>query len=105
MTDAPAPVKVRLSELLGVLSLGADLGLGQPMEHALRQCIITRRMGEHLGLSEAELDVGYYLGLLVWVGCHVDTYEQAKWFSDDHAMKRNARRVDLASMQGTRPSC
>ncbi|HEX9466973.1 MAG TPA: hypothetical protein VGA11_01055 [Acidimicrobiia bacterium] len=59
-------------------------------------------MGEHLGLSEAELDVVYYLGLLVWVGCHVDAYEQAKWFGDDLAMKGAARRVDLASAQGMR---
>ena len=57
MTDAPAAAEVCLAEMLGVLSLGADLGLGQPMEHALRQCVIARRMGEQLGLSAAELDV------------------------------------------------
>src|SRR5690349_3705656 len=33
-------LNVRLAELLGVLSLGTDVGLGQPMEHALRQCVI-----------------------------------------------------------------
>jgi HD-GYP domain-containing protein (c-di-GMP phosphodiesterase class II) len=102
MADAAAPFKVRLSELLAVLSLGADLGLGQPMEHAMRQCVIARRMGEHLGLSGAELDVAYYLGLVAWVGCHVDAYEQAKWFGDDLAMKGAARRVDLGTMQGGR---
>jgi hypothetical protein len=80
VTAAPVPDQVRLAELLGVLSLGADLGLGQPMEHALRQCVIARRMGEHLGLADADLDAMYYLGLVVWVGCHVDVYEQAKWF-------------------------
>jgi hypothetical protein len=31
---------VRLAELLAVLSLAADLGMGQPMEHVLRQCLI-----------------------------------------------------------------
>jgi hypothetical protein len=102
VTDGSASAEVRLPELLGVLSLGADLGLGQPMEHALRQCVIARRMGEQLGLSVAELDVVYYLALLVWIGCHVDAYEQAKWFGDDLAMKGAARRVDLASLQGTR---
>ena len=59
-------------------------------------------MGEHLGLDEAELDVLYYVSLLAWVGCHVDAYEQAKWFGDDLAMKGDARRVDLAGMQGMR---
>ena len=37
---------VRLSELLVVLSLGADLGMGQPMEHALRQCVLALRIGD-----------------------------------------------------------
>ena len=29
--------RVRLAELLAALSLGIDLGVGQPMEHVLRQ--------------------------------------------------------------------
>jgi len=29
------------------------------------------------------------------VGCHVDAYEQAKWFGDDQAVKHAVRGVDL----------
>jgi len=29
---------VRLAELVAALSLGVDLGFGQPMEHVLREC-------------------------------------------------------------------
>jgi hypothetical protein len=29
----------------------------------------------------------YYSGLLAWLGCHTDAYEQAKWFGDDLAVK------------------
>lgn len=32
---------VRLAELVAALSLGVDLGFGQPMEHVLRQCLIA----------------------------------------------------------------
>ena len=32
----------------------------------------------------------YYSGLLAWVGCHTDAYEQAKWLGDDLAVKRDA---------------
>src|SRR4051812_43427088 len=78
---------VRLSELIATLSLGTDLGLGQPMEHVLRQCLIALRLGEHLGLDEAKRRVLYYSGLLAWVGCFTDAYEQAKWFGDDIALK------------------
>jgi hypothetical protein len=37
---------VRLAELVAALSLGVDLGFGQPMEHVLRQCLIALRLAE-----------------------------------------------------------
>jgi HD-GYP domain-containing protein (c-di-GMP phosphodiesterase class II) len=86
---------VRLAELVAVLSLGTDLGLGQPMEHVLRQTLIALRLAEHVGLDDGERTVLYYSGLLAWVGCHVDAHEQARWFGDDIAAKRDARFVDL----------
>jgi HD-GYP domain-containing protein (c-di-GMP phosphodiesterase class II) len=78
---------VRLAELVAALSLGVDLGFGQPMEHVLRQCLIALRIAEQLGLDDdARADV-YYTALLVNVGCHTDAHEQAKWFGDDIALK------------------
>ena len=77
----------RLAELVATLSLGTDLGLGQPMEHVIRQTLIALRMSERLGFDESERAVVYYSGLLAWVGCHTDAYEQAKWFGDDIALK------------------
>jgi HD-GYP domain-containing protein (c-di-GMP phosphodiesterase class II) len=82
--------RVRLAELVALLSLGTDLGLGQPMEHMIRACLIALRLGEGLGLAESERGVVYYSGLLAWVGCHTDAYEQAKWFGDDTTLKRDA---------------
>ena len=38
--------RVRLAELVAALSLGIDLGFGQPMEHVLRQCLIALRIAE-----------------------------------------------------------
>jgi hypothetical protein len=34
----------RLAELVAALSLGIDLGFGQPMEHVLRQSMIALRL-------------------------------------------------------------
>jgi hypothetical protein len=45
---------VRLAELVGALSLGIDLGFGQPMEHVLRQCLIALRLVERHGLDEQQ---------------------------------------------------
>jgi HD-GYP domain-containing protein (c-di-GMP phosphodiesterase class II) len=81
--------EVRLAELLATISLGTDLGLGQPMEHVIRQTLIALRMAELLSLDESDRGVVYYSGLLAWVGCHTDAYEQAKWFGDDIALKRD----------------
>ena len=86
---------MRLAELVAVLSLGTDLGLGQPMEHVLRQCLIALRIGDRLALSEEERAVLYYTSLLAYVGCHVDAHEQARWFGDDLVMKADATLVDF----------
>jgi len=76
-----------LAELVAALSLGVDLGFGQPMEHILRQCLIALRLAERLGLDEGTRADIYYTALLVNVGCHSDAHEQAKWFGDDIALK------------------
>ena len=78
---------VRMAELIAALSLGIDLGFGQPMEHVLRQCLIALRLAERIGLDEDERAVVYYTALLINVGCHTDAHEQAKWFGDDIALK------------------
>ncbi len=57
------------------------------MEHMLRQCLIALRLADRLGLDQSKRGVLYYSGLLAWVGCHTDAYEQAKWFGDDIEFK------------------
>src|SRR5256885_8997112 len=74
---------VRLSELVAALSLGIDLGFGQPMEHVLRQCLIALRLAERSGLDQESRAGVYYTALLVNVGCHSDAHEQAQWLGDD----------------------
>jgi HD-GYP domain-containing protein (c-di-GMP phosphodiesterase class II) len=76
-----------MAELLAALSLGIDLGFGQPMEHVLRQCRIALRLCELLDLGEDERVAVYYTALLVNVGCHTDAHEQAYWCGDDIALK------------------
>ncbi len=91
--------RVRLAELVAALSLGVDLGFGQPMEHVLRQCLIALRLAERIGLDEqARADV-YYTALLITVGCHTDAHEQAKWFGDDIALKSGKYDHELGSFR------
>jgi hypothetical protein len=95
----PDRAHVRLAELAAALSLGIDLGFGQPIEHVLRQCLIALRLADGRGLDDdARADV-YYTALLVNVGCHSDAHEQAKWFGDDIALKAGKYDHELRSVR------
>jgi hypothetical protein len=65
------------------------------MEHILRQTLVSLRMAELLAFDETEREVVYFSGLLARVGCHTDAYEQAKWFGDDIALKRDGYHYDM----------
>jgi HD-GYP domain-containing protein (c-di-GMP phosphodiesterase class II) len=95
----PDRAHVRLAELVAALSLGVDLGFGQPMEHVLRQCLIALRLAEGIGLDEEARAAVYYTALLIDVGCHTDAHEQAKWFGDDIALKSVKYDHDPASLR------
>ncbi len=92
-TDDEHPV--RLAELIASLSLGIDLGFGQPMEHVVRQTWIALRIAEVLGLEAEQRSVVYYTALLTNVGCHTDAHEQARWFGDDIELKGDKYRYGL----------
>jgi HD-GYP domain-containing protein (c-di-GMP phosphodiesterase class II) len=91
---------VRLAEIVAALSLGIDLGFGQPMEHVLRQCLIALRIAERVGLEDDERVDVYYTALLINVGCHTDAHEQAKWFGDDLALKATKYDHEMPSVRG-----
>jgi HD-GYP domain-containing protein (c-di-GMP phosphodiesterase class II) len=93
--------RVRLAEIVAALSLGIDLGFGQPMEHVLRQCLIALRIAERVGLDEDERATVYYTALLINVGCHTDAHEQAKWFGDDIAIKSSKYTLPLRGLRAT----
>jgi HD-GYP domain-containing protein (c-di-GMP phosphodiesterase class II) len=75
------------------LSYAADLGLGQPMEHCMRQQVIALRLADLLGAEERDREATYYLGLLMNAYCHADAAEQARWFGDEISFKGDAFEV------------
>ena len=60
---------LRLAELVCSISLATDLGTGQPMEHALRTCVLSQQAAEALGLGAAARRELYYVSLLRFLGC------------------------------------
>lgn len=78
---------IRIAELLATLSYAADLGLGQPLDHCLRQSVIATRLAELSDAPTEDRSASYYVALLVNSYCHADASEQTRWFGDDIEMK------------------
>ena len=87
MAPRPETDSVDVAELVATLSYAADLGLGQPMAHCMRQTVIGLRIAELLGASDEDRRATYYLGLMMNTWCHADAAEQATWFGDDISFK------------------
>lgn len=81
---------LRLAKLMAALSLATDLGMGQPLEQALRTCLIALGLGERLGLSSEELCEVYYVALLRFLGCTADAHEMAEMVGGDEIALRAA---------------
>ncbi len=88
----------RRAELLAGLSVAIDLGLGQPAEHMVRSATIACRLADRLGLDAAQRGTVYYATLVMWIGCHADSQEYARWFGDDIAVRHDAYFVDWAGI-------
>ncbi|BCI51680.1 metal-dependent phosphohydrolase [Mycolicibacterium litorale] len=86
------------AEVLAALSVAIDLGLGQPAEHMLRSALIATRLADRLGLTRAQRDCVYYCTLIMWIGCHADSHEYARWFGDDIAVRRASYLVDWSGL-------
>ena len=80
-------IRPRLVELVAALSLAADLGLGQEMEHGLRACLIATRLAERIELDQAARDDVYWVSLLAMAGCTADSFELRKVWGDDLTLR------------------
>jgi HD-GYP domain-containing protein (c-di-GMP phosphodiesterase class II) len=68
---------IRVADLICSISLATDLGSGQPLEHALRTCVLAQRAGDALGISATERRELYYVSLLRFLGCTSGAAEDA----------------------------
>jgi HD-GYP domain-containing protein (c-di-GMP phosphodiesterase class II) len=77
----------RLVEVVAAVSLAADLGLGQPMEHSLRSCLIASRLAARLDLDAEGCACVFWVALLAMVGCTANSHEMSALFGDDLALR------------------
>ncbi len=79
----------RLAELVGALSVAADLGMGQPLEQGLRICLLALELGRRLGCDAAARSDIYYVALLQHLGCTANAPEMAQWTGGDEIAFRS----------------
>jgi HD-GYP domain-containing protein (c-di-GMP phosphodiesterase class II) len=89
---------VRLSELVATMALVSDLGIGRPMDRAMRQTLIAMRLAEAAQLDREARADAYYTSLLSWVGCAADTRDFHELFGDEITMYADAHAQDLSGM-------
>jgi HD-GYP domain-containing protein (c-di-GMP phosphodiesterase class II) len=87
--------RVRLAEVVAALSLASDLAIGEPMEHALRRCLIAVRLGEALGLAQDELTTIYDLALLRSIGCTAEQHAIGEKFGNEQPLAHRYARTDF----------
>jgi hypothetical protein len=93
--DSGSGDRVRLAELIAALSLASDLAFGEPMEHALRRCLIAVRLGQALGLAGDELTTVYDLALLRSIGCTAEQRELGRRFGNEQPIAHRYARTDF----------
>ncbi len=74
---------MRLAEIMAAVSLATDLGMGQPLEQALRVCVLAMELGRRLGCPPPALSDVYYVALLEHLGCTATAPEIAAWNGGD----------------------
>jgi len=92
--------RLRLAEVVAVLGMATDLGLGLPMEHAVRACLLSTEIGRRMGLGGDELSHLYYLTLLRMLGCTADSAYYAELFGDEVAFARDTQHLDYGDQEG-----
>src|SRR5438270_13452403 len=99
----PSNATIRRAEIIAALSLATDLAVGQPMENALRSCVLAMRLGEALGLGRAEMLTVYWSALLRHVGCNAESHSMAALFGDEVELNRHIGLIDIGKASEMMP--
>jgi len=74
--------------------MATDLGIGLPLEHASRTCLLSMELGRRLQMSRSERRDLYYLTLLRMLGCTAGSAEAAEYTGDEVAFGRETQHLD-----------
>lgn len=91
---------IKLSEILGALSVAADLGFGAPAETGIGAALFAGRLGRRLGLSEEQCAELFYASLLRFIGCSIGVPDaQGASLGDPEGYQRGLAMSDFANAE------
>src|SRR3712207_4507638 len=91
--------RLRLADLLGGLSIVADLGFGLPPQMATRSCLVASALARKMNLSDDDVRDCFYTALLMHIGCVSVAHESTMAFGDDLAFNKAYSRTNLSDPQ------
>jgi hypothetical protein len=77
------------------LSHATDLAIGQPVDHALKGCVLGTRLAVALGLQGDSLREVHAHALLRYIGCNAETAAMAALFGDEIELRRTLAPLDV----------
>ena len=75
---------------MAAVSLAGDLGMGFPLEHAVRVTYVAGRVARTLGLGAEERWNAFHVSLLHGIGCTADSHDLARVFGADEIALKHA---------------
>ena len=93
---------VTLAQVVGVIARASDLAVGQPIDHALRSCVIATRFADQLGVREHDRAGTYWTTLLLNAGCNGVAHEVSQLFGDDIAFQAGVCRLGPSHLERVR---
>jgi HD-GYP domain-containing protein (c-di-GMP phosphodiesterase class II) len=80
---------------MAAISLGADMGMGAPLETGLATCVVAVALARRLGLDDDLIRRTHDLALLQHVGCTATSAETADALGDELVMRAHAATLDF----------
>lgn len=91
--------RVRLADMLGGLSIVADLGFGLPPLNAMRSSVVATALARRLGADDEDVRASFYVSLLMHIGCISMSHETAAIFGNEIAITRAVAMTNLGNPQ------
>ncbi len=91
--------RLRLADLLGGLSIVADLGFGLPPQMAMRSCLVATALARKMNLSDDDVRDCFYTALLMHIGCVSVAHESTMAFGDDLVFNKAYSRTNPSDPQ------